>query len=161
MKTVVDYEGTGTLEFRAGDYAYGEKVRDNGRGRLEARISECIAALMRDAQERINQAEQAKQREIERREREKQRAELAQQVAEEEKKLKEFESWVDNWARARQMRDFIATLEKVWTQENMDLSPDAPKGQRIVWMKQQADRMDPMVPSPPSILDRKRELNFW
>jgi hypothetical protein len=34
----------------------------------------------------------------------------------------------------------------------------APKGQRILWMKQQADRLDPMLSSPPSILDRKGEL---
>jgi hypothetical protein len=73
----------------------------------------------------------------------------------------EFEGWVDNWARARQMRDFIAALEKVWTDQNVDLSPEAPKGKRINWMKQQADRKDPMVPSPPSILDRKGELSYW
>jgi hypothetical protein len=29
---------------------------------------------------------------------------------------------------------------------------------QIIWMKQQADRLDPMLPSPPSILDRKGEL---
>jgi hypothetical protein len=48
------------------------------------------------------------------------------------------------------VRKFIVALEK-------DLSPDAPKGQRIIWMKQQADRLDPMLRSPLSILDRKRE----
>jgi hypothetical protein len=59
------------------------------------------------------------------------------------------------------MREFIAELEKVWNKENHDLSPDAPKGKRIAWMKEQADRMDPIVESPPSILDRKRELRYW
>ena len=54
--------------------------------------------------------------------------------------------------------NIIAALEKVWAQEGHDLSPEAPKGQRILWMKQQADRLDPMLPSPPSILDRKGEL---
>jgi len=28
-------------------------------------------------------------------------------------------------------------------------------------MKQQTDRLDPMVESPPSILDRKHELSRW
>jgi hypothetical protein len=41
------------------------------------------------------------------------------------------------------------------------VTPEAQTGQRIIWMKQQADRLDPMLPSPPSILDRKRELNQW
>jgi hypothetical protein len=59
------------------------------------------------------------------------------------------------------MRDFIAALEIVWAQQGHDLSPEMQKGQRIIWMKQQADRLDPMQPSPPSILDRKGELNRW
>jgi hypothetical protein len=59
------------------------------------------------------------------------------------------------------MRDCIAVLEKNWTQERHDLAPDTQKGQRIVWMKQQADHLDPTLPGPPSILDRKGELNRW
>jgi hypothetical protein len=51
-------------------------------------------------------------------------------------------------------------LEKEWVRQGIDLSPEAPKGKRITWMKEQADRLDPMVSSPPSILDRKRELPF-
>jgi hypothetical protein len=58
------------------------------------------------------------------------------------------------------MREFIAELENVWINEKHDLSLDAPKGRRIAWMNEQADRMDPMVESPPSILDRKRELRY-
>jgi len=52
-------------------------------------------------------------------------------------------------------------VKKVWADANHDLSPDAPKGKRIIWMREQADRVDPMLPSPPSILDRKRELSYW
>jgi hypothetical protein len=160
-KTVIDYEGSGTLEFRAGDYAYGSKLRDSKKSSLENLIPQCVAALMRDARDRIHQAERAKQQEIERRKREHERAELAKQIAEEEKKVKEFEGWVDDWRRAGEMRDFISALEKAWTEDNVDLSPEAPKGKRIIWMKQQADRVDPLLPSPPSILDRKRELSYW
>jgi hypothetical protein len=58
------------------------------------------------------------------------------------------------------MREFIAELERAWKAENTDLSPDALKGKKIAWMKEQADRMDPIVPRPPSILDRKRELSY-
>jgi len=98
------------------------------------------------------------QRKIERAAKEREKEELVRQIAEEEKKVKDLEIWVTNWTRAQQMREFIAALEKVWAQEGHDLSPEAPKGQRILWMKQQADRLDPMLPSPPSILDRKGEL---
>lgn len=152
-RSVVDYAGTGVLEFRAGDYTYGGKVRDGKMAPLEDKISLCIGALMREARKRVIRAEEAKQAEIERRRKAEEMAVLSRQIAEEEKKVKEFEGWVDAWARARQMRDFITALERVWRDENHDLSPDTPKGNRIAWMKQQADRMDPMLPSPPSILD--------
>jgi hypothetical protein len=51
--------------------------------------------------------------------------------------------------------------EQLYAEQGHDLTPEAQKGQRILWMKQQADRLDPMLPSPPSILDRKGELNRW
>jgi hypothetical protein len=159
-RTVIEYQGSGKLEFRAGDYAYGSKIRDGKRGGLEKLIPQCIGALMRDARAQIHHAEQARLREIERQKEERERAVLAEQIAAEEKKVKEFEGWVDCWARARQMRDFIADLERVWTEKKHDLSPEAEKGKRLVWMKQQADRMDPMIQSPPSVLDRKREISY-
>jgi hypothetical protein len=56
------------------------------------------------------------------------------------------------------MRDFIAELGSVWEEQGHDLSPEAQEGQRIIWIKQQADRLDPMSPSPPAILDRKDEV---
>jgi len=51
--------------------------------------------------------------------------------------------------------------ERLWTQQGHDLSRGAPKQRRIIWMTQQADRLDPMLASPPSILDRKTELHTW
>ncbi len=159
-RSEIEYEPNGELEFRPSGSGHGRKLRDGKRQRLEDLLPQCVGALLREARDRIIAAEQAKQREIERRERERARWELSQQVAAEEKKVQELELWVENWAKARQMREFIAALERLWTQEGHDLSPEGPKGQRIVWMKQQADRLDPMLPSPPSILDRKRET-FW
>ena len=58
------------------------------------------------------------------------------------------------------MREFIAALEKNWT-ETEQVPPDSPKGKKLAWMKQQADRLDPLTPSPPSILDRKNEIAYW
>jgi hypothetical protein len=57
------------------------------------------------------------------------------------------------------MRRFITALEKEWKSQGIDLSPESEKGQMSAWMKKQADRLDPMIPSPPSILDRKNELS--
>jgi len=160
-RTLIEYEATGMLEFRAGDYTSGRKLRDGKRRTLEGMISRCIGLLMREARDRIHEAEQARLNEIEDQKRARERAELAQEIAEEDRKIKEFEGWVESWQRARQMREFTAELEKAWTEANHDLSLDAPKGKRILWMREQADRIDPMRPSPPSILDRRRELSPW
>ena len=84
--------------------------------------------------------------------------ELAEKVRAEEKQVEKLDSWVTSWLRANQYRDFIAALEDTWTRAGHDLSPEAEKGKRIIWMKQQADRLDPLIDSPPSILDRKHEL---
>ena len=37
----------------------------------------------------------------------------------------------------------------------------SPPSQRLIWMRQQADRLDPLVESPPSVLDHRHEIRRW
>jgi hypothetical protein len=39
-----------------------------------------------------------------------------------------------------------------------DLSPETDCGKLLTWMRQHADRLDPHIESPKSILDRKSEI---
>jgi hypothetical protein len=158
-RTVVDYEPTGTLEFHVGDYAYGHKFRDRKKQTLEKQLSDCVGALLREGHSQSISAKNAAKQKLIAQAKERVRAELAQRIADEEKKVRDLDRWVSNWIRAQQMRDFIVALENVWTREGHDLSTETEKGQRITWMKHQADRLDPMLPSPPSILDRKNEID--
>ena len=161
-RTVIEYQPSGELEFRAGDDGYRyRKFRDRKTQKLETLISKLAGAILREARDRVIRAEKRRLEEIEERKKAQERAALAEQIAEEEKKLKDLESWVNSWTRAQEMRAFIAALEKTWQKEGQDLSPESSKGQRIFWMKQQADRVDPLVENPKSILDRKPELNRW
>jgi len=160
-RTIIDYEPTGILEFRAGEPLYSRKCRDGKTQKLETQLSSCVGALLREGRSQLISAKLAAQRNLERQAKERENAELSRQIADEEQKVRNLETWVSNWARAREMRDFIAELENVWTRKGHDLSPETKNGQQIVWMKQQADRLDPMLPSPQSILDRKDELNMW
>ncbi len=156
-----EYQPTGEFEFRIGSHSYGcqKKVADGKRQKLEALLSQCVGAILREGRSLRIAAESAKQREIENQKRQQEMWKLRTLIDEEEKKVRDLDGWVTNWARAEQIREFITPLEKVWSSQGQDLSPEAPKGQRILWMKQQADRLDPLVhPSPPSILDRKDEL---
>ena len=93
---------------------------------------------------------------IERRTKEIALLELRKQIEEEELKVRQLEGWVNAWSRTREMRQFIAELEKLWAREGHNLSSETPMGQRITWMRQQADRLDPLMSEKPvSILDRK------
>jgi hypothetical protein len=157
-----DYEPSGMLEFHIGDDSYysGYKTfRDGKTRKLEDLLGECIAELMFDARRQRIDVEQRKQQELEERKKEEELEQLAKLIKEEEKKIQDLNLWVENWTRAKRMRRFISALEKEWERQGIDLSPESPKGKRIVWMKEQADRLDPMIPNPPSILDRKKELS--
>jgi hypothetical protein len=157
------YEPSGILEFRVGPRSWGRSgIRDGKKIRLEAEISSLVGACMREARDSAIWEEKRRQEEIKRRQRELELQGLAEQIRSEEKQVANFESWVTSWLRAKQYREFIAALEDTWTRAGHDLSSEGEKGKRITWMKQQADRLDPLIDSPPSILDRKRELgNRW
>jgi hypothetical protein len=116
---------------------------------------------MRDARHVRIEQEKFEHRQAEYRRKELEREELARQIREEEQKLKDLDSWVTNWDRAEKTREFVVALRKVWAEQGHDVSPESAKGQRLVWVTQQADRLDPLLESPPSILDRKREVSYW
>jgi hypothetical protein len=163
-KTVIDCEPSGKLEFRIGTTSYSPSrtLCDGKKQRIEDVLPDAIGKIMREARDLGIQGERRKQEELNRQKRAQERAKLADEINEEEKKLKQLEAWVEAWSHATKMREFISTLEEVWTKEGHDLAPDAAKGQRIAWMKRQADRQDPMAfPKPTSILDRKGELSGW
>jgi hypothetical protein len=162
--TEIDYEPTGELEFRVGQHGYGwqKKFADGKMRKLDSMLSQCVGALLREGRSLRIAAEAARQREIENQKRRDELSKLRTLIDEEEKKVRDLDGWVTNWARAEQIRGFVFALEKVWAEQGHDLSAEAQKGQRILWMKQQADRLDPLVhASPPSILDRKGELSRW
>ena len=159
-RVVYDYEPCGLLEFHVGDDSYYSgfrSFRDGKTRTLESLLGECFAELMLHARRQRIKAEVRQREELEERKKEEELRQLAQLIKEEEKKVQELNLWVENWTKAARMRGFIAALEMEWARQKIDLSPETPKGKRIIWMKEQADRLDPMVTSPPSILDHKRE----
>ena len=163
-RTVIDYEPSGRLEFRVGSWGYSASrtLRDGKRQDIENMIPDAVGAIMREGRTLGIREEQRKQEEIVRQQRERERLTLADQIREEENKVKQLDEWVDGWFRAKQLREFVSELEKIWSNEGHDLSPNGSSGQRIAWMKQQADRLDPFVADKPSsVLDRKGELKGW
>jgi hypothetical protein len=128
--------------------------------RVENRIPDFVAGLMRIAVALRRKEEERKRREAEEQKRERQREKLQKDIEEEEKKLNQFKTWIDEWERAERMRRFIAAYAKKTRSWSAEKQPK--RKAWIDWATQQADRADPFVSEkPPSVLDRKREVRSW
>ena len=160
-RKVVDHAPTGNLELKLGDFTYGPKLRDRKKEKLENTLSGCVAALMRLGRSEVLATEERRLREIAAQSRREELLKLSEEVRKEDERLKELEGWVTSWSRAKEIREFVAALEAFWAASENDLSQSSPHGQKLNWMRQQADRLDPLVKSPPSVLDRKHELRHW
>jgi len=128
--------------------------------RVENLIADFVAGLMRTVVALRRQEEERRQREVEQQKRAQERAQLLKDIQEEEKRLEQFNEWVDEWERAERLRRFIAAYaekSRSWSAEKQP-QHDA----WIKWATRQADRIDPFVSEKPaSVLDRKRELSCW
>lgn len=160
QRFIIEYEPTGILEFQVVRQHYDcTRLRDQKKRKLEAMLPQILGALMREGRDRVVQAQISKQQEIERLKKATEREELRKQIEAEERKVTELSEWVTAWQEAHQLRAFITALEELWSRQDVDLSPGSDAGRQIAWMKEQADRLDPLRDSPPSILDRKGELS--
>jgi len=125
--------------------------------RIEKMIPAFVAGLMHMAVVLRQKEEEEKRRELAEQKRARELEKLRKDIEAEEKKLKQFDEWLDNWERAEQMRRFIslyATRSESWPADKLDEHREW-----IEWASREADRLDPFVLKKPfSVVDRKREL---
>ncbi len=103
------------------------------------------------------------EREKEEREREERRRkieEIKKLRREEEQRLKILDQQVSNWHQSLRIRQYVEALREAALSKHgtIELGSDVDKW--ITWAIQQADRLDPLVKSPPSILDEP-EPSLW
>lgn len=128
--------------------------------RLETLIADFVAGLMRTAVVARRREQEHKRREAEQQKRAQERAQLAKDIEDEEKKLEQFNKWADSWGHAERPRRFITAYAEKSRSWSAEKQPEYMAW--IEWATRQADRMDPLISQkPPSVLDRKRELNWW
>ena len=84
----------------------GERMRwsDAKVQRVESRIADFVAGLMRTAIVQRRREEKRKRDEAEKEKRARERAQLQKEVHEEEERLKKFDDWMEAWERAERMR---------------------------------------------------------
>ena len=119
-----------------------------------------MAGLLRTAVALRRQEEDRKKHEAEEQKRRHERAQFQKDIQEEERKLEQFNNWVDLWERAERMRRFISAYAEKTRSWSTEEQPHYKAW--IEWATKQADRLDPLVAEKPaSVLDRKGELNPW
>jgi hypothetical protein len=132
----------------------------DGKKPVEQRLSsfmdslEDLATRMRAHQdEEQRKAEQRRIEELRRREETRQRAEKRAKYDAERARVEQLRQQARCWKEADDLRRFIDTVKQM----HGAIEPGSEIAQWLDWATQQADRLDPLRPSPPSILDEKIE----
>jgi hypothetical protein len=135
---------------------------DTKRQKLETRIREFIEGLANVAVARIEYDKQQEEEERQRLERQKlleqerqRRAELRRRYLEEQERVSNLISNAENWKTSQILREYIGEIEKHATGHELPFSSDKPLEEWLQWARDQAARLDPLSPSPPSILDEE------
>ena len=83
------------------------------------------------------------------------RGDLRRKYLEEEARVNQLIAEVENWKKSQILRDYIVEVESGTTTGKLSFSPEKPLNEWLKWAKDQADRLDPLTKSPPSILDEE------
>ena len=142
------------------DHIIRKSFTDNYSGKVEDKLNEFMVALLvcsqamiaekkyRDEQHRIYEEQQRK------------REELREQIKIEEKKVADLFSDIELFHKAQIIREYLETLRQRATGLRDEQKKEAED--YIKWALEQANRLDPLVKSPPSILDLKEKVSgFW
>ncbi len=161
---IVTYQATGKLQLiiYSGTWrsnAVRKRWTDAKIQRVENLIADFVVALMRTAVVLRREEEENKQRELERQRRAQEMIKLREQIEAEEKRVKQFDQWVESWERAERLRRFIAFYAETTSKWSADRQLHYKEW--IEWANRQADRVDPFISEKPaSVLDRKHELSW-
>ena len=157
----IDFLPTGELSVQIWSYCSEpqRKVwRDGKRGQLESLLLQCVAGFMRIGLALRRHTEELRKEELEHQRRHDEFNELKQQIEAEEARVKQLEAAANNWKRAQLIREYVKAAETSATQRGAKTDSSSETRRWIEWATQQADRVDPIATTTPSILDKKAEL---
>jgi len=160
-----DYIPGGTLTLKL-DTPYSSGITgtftDRARQSLEQKLNGVMLSMVHVAEwrkeERRRQEEKGRRLEAENA----RRAEIRRRHAEEAARVKQLQKDADAWNAAEALRRYITAVEAQVNLSGAEMPiKDVPRWVR--WAREQADRIDPLKKSPPSILDEKPPelLNGW
>jgi hypothetical protein len=145
-------------------YIYGcqQNWNDGTKSKLENRINSFIDGLITVAVAKIEADKERQEKERLRIERQKQleeerlkRAELRRRYLEEQDRVTTLISQAENWKRSQILREYVAEIERLAGDNEVAFNLEKPLVEWLKWARDQAARLDPLSPSPPSILDQE------
>jgi|SRR5208283_3113665 len=148
-----------------GDYkSYVPKIKHLERGfkrKIEDGLNQFLIGL-------LNYAAHAKAHDLrleeDRRRRKEQRRIRAEKLAcleAEKMKVSGLLTSAENWKRSVLIRDFADAVEEMWRSGDFHFEPNGEHQEWLIWVREQADRLDPLKESPKSILDEEDGRNCF
>lgn len=145
------YAPTGTLSLKITE-VWGDGLqkiwRDRKRAKIENCLNEFIVGLLGVA-EAVKSARLKRELEQQaQREAQHTREEEARKRQEELARRQALEQEAVNWAKAQQLRGYLAALKEVLIAKHGEIQPGSPADQWLLWAHQHADRLDPLIREP-------------
>jgi len=155
-----DFIPSGRLSLAINEYV-GDGNRktwsDGKKQRIEDCLNDFIEGLVKAAIEIRARKIRWEEQERERRERERQRQEKARLKREEAERVQTLINEAANWNKSQQIRAYIEVVRERAIRNNGGIKPESELERWLTWAMQQADRLDPLAESPPSILDDEED----
>lgn len=104
--------------------------------------------------------EKREREERERRERIRLYEEAKKEQEEEQAKVKKLRQEATDWSEAQRIRNYIMAIKEKAVFNGDEIHPDSDLDRWLTWANQQADRLDPLTESPPSVLEMQLEPPF-
>ncbi|PAY17456.1 hypothetical protein CKO51_21310 [Rhodopirellula sp. SM50] len=139
-------------------------LKDTEKKKLDDGLNDFIISLVKQAGEkrvrrRKQEEERARREEAARIEHERQaelkrrQDELQERQAQEQAKVDELWLHANSRSRSKLIREYLSDLAYHLADEDCSLPIEGPTADYLRWAHQQADRLDPLCPTPPSVLD--------
>ena len=152
-----DYLPSGKLSLKIDkdSYGYRRSWNDGKKRRIENCLNDVIIGLIDSAFKEKSRRAENERRERERKEHEKLKHEKQEAIRKEKAKLNDLETVAEDWHKSQKLRAFIEAVRQISDEVTIGTGEDV--NDWLDWATQQADRLDPLAKSPPSVLDEEEK----
>lgn len=135
--------------------------QDTPKQRIEDAINKILIDWVQEAGKvRINRRRTEEEERIRRQQvldRQRRQQELQARQKAEQDRLDGLLARAASWKQSKDLRDYVDAVERFVIKRDGAIDEGSEAQKWLTWARQQADRFDPLVPKPPSVLDERIE----